>query len=228
MSPLLGWSMDGAALGDLSSCCTTLRVKNSFCCAAGSPLVALHSWCLFCCTAMAGVCSSSLTAVPTLIWGRSSCIHFWCFKIQSANGGRATAAVLVREKGMAGVLCDLPQWQRAPAIVTRAMFSSVPGWCRTRKILKLSFLVTRVVFGIVSRSSGLRKKAGNCIGLLFLCYFFAFVLFGVFLVLVLTSALASASASFFGLFLFLKSFNWSDQKAPYLFCFTGFLAVMCF
>lgn len=228
MSPLLGWSMDGAALGDLSSCCTTLRVKNSFCCAAGSPLVALHSWCLFCCTAMAGVCSSSLTAVPTLIWGRSSCIHSWCFKIQSANGGRATAAVLVREKGMAGVLCDLPQWQRAPAIVTRAMFSSVPGWCRTRKILKLSFLVTQVVFGIVSRSSGLRKKAGNCIGLLFLCYFFAFVLFGVFLVLVLTSALASASASFFGLFLFLKSFNWSDQKAPYLFCFTGFLAVMCF
>lgn len=228
MSPLLGWSMDGAALGDLSSCCTTLRVKNSFCCAAGSPLLALHSWCLFCCTAMAGVCSSSLTAVPTLIWGRSSCIHSWCFKIQSANGGRAMAAVLVREKGMAGVLCDLPQWQRAPAIVTRAMFSSVPGWCRTRKILKLSFLVTRVVFGIVSRSSGLRKKAGNCIGLLFLCYFFAFVLFGVFLVLVLTSALASASASFFGLFLFLKSFNWSDQKAPYLFCFTGFLAVMCF
>lgn len=142
MSPLHGWSMDGAALGDLSSCCTTLRVKNSFCCAAGSPLVALHSWCLFCCTVMAGVCSSSLTAVPTLIWGRSSCIHSWCFKIQSANGGRAMAAVLVREKGMAGVLCDLPQWQRAPSIVTRAMFSSVPGWCRTRKILKLSFLVT--------------------------------------------------------------------------------------
>lgn len=51
--------MDGAALGDLSSCCTALRVKNSFCCAAGSPIFVLHS------SAMAGTCSSLLTAVPS-------------------------------------------------------------------------------------------------------------------------------------------------------------------
>lgn len=93
------------ALGDLSLCCS--QGEGLSCVQLEAPL--LH----FTAGAIAGVCSS-LTAVPTLIWGRSSCGHSWWCEIQPASGGRAMAAVLVRDKGMAGVLCDLHQQPLSP------------------------------------------------------------------------------------------------------------------
>ena len=88
----------------------------------------------------------------------------------------------VREKDMARVPCNLHLLQWALAVVTRAVFSSVPGWCKIKKILKLSFLVTRVLLGVKSRSSGLRTKARDfscfAFSLIFLCFCFALGFFG--------------------------------------------------
>lgn len=83
---------------------------------------------------------------------------------------------------MVRVPCNLHLLRWAHAVVTRAMFNSVPGWCRIKKILKQSFLFVRVLLGMKNRSSGLRMKARNfscfAFSLLFLCFCFVLGLFG--------------------------------------------------
>lgn len=130
------------------------------------------------------------------------------------------AAVLVRAKGMAGVLCDLHQWQRALCHQSNVQFST--RLVQNKKNLQTLFPSHLSCVWHNEWVIWPKKEGRNCTGLLFLCYFFAFVLFGVF------GFGFGLSLSFCFFFLFLKSFSWCDLKAPYLFWFPGLLAVVCF